>query len=132
VTASKANATSAEMLARLSCRCPDGPGSCIISTMARNRRIDEILDALRQVKPDLESRYQVEQLGVFGSVVKGRGRTDSDLDILVTFRKPPSLLQFVKLENELSDRLGVKVDLVMREALKPRIGERILQEIVPV
>ena len=100
--------------------------------MKRNRRIDEFLDALRQVKPDLESRYQVEQLAIFGSVVKGRSRTDSDLDILVSFRKPPSLLQFVQLENELSDRLGVKVDLVMREALKPRIGERILREIVPV
>jgi predicted nucleotidyltransferase len=42
------------------------------------------------------------------------------------------LLRFIELENELSDELGVKVDLVMREALKPRIGERILEEVVPV
>jgi predicted nucleotidyltransferase len=100
--------------------------------MNKDRHVDQLLETLRSVKPDLEARYQVEQLAVFGSVVKGDTRPDSDLDILVSFREPPSLLQFVQLENELSDRLGVKVDLVMREALKPRIGERILEEIVPV
>jgi predicted nucleotidyltransferase len=44
----------------------------------------------------------------------------------------PSLLTFVNLQNYLSDLLGVPVDLVMREALKPRIGERILAEVKPI
>ena len=42
----------------------------------------------------------------------------------------PSLLEFVQLEDELSERLGVKVDLVMKSGLKPRIGQRILQEVI--
>jgi predicted nucleotidyltransferase len=54
------------------------------------------------------------------------------LDILVTFSEMPSLLRFIELENDLSDRLGIKVDLVLREALKPAIGERVLHEVVPV
>jgi predicted nucleotidyltransferase len=100
--------------------------------MNTTRHVDELLETLRGVKPDLGARYQVEQLAVFGSVIRGSNQPDSDLDILVSFSEPPSLLKFIQLENELSDMLGVKVDLVMREALKPRIGERILQEIVPV
>ena len=48
----------------------------------------------------------------------------SDLDMLVTFEKTPGLLKFVSLENHLSDLLGIKVDLVMKDALKPRIGQQ--------
>ncbi|MFO7966786.1 MAG: nucleotidyltransferase domain-containing protein [Archaeoglobaceae archaeon] len=47
---------------------------------------------------------------------------ESDLDVLVDFEEPVSLLEFVELERYLSELLGVKVDLVMRNALKPRIG----------
>ena len=59
-------------------------------------------------------------------------QADSDLDLLVTFHEPPSLLKFIELENYLSDLLGVKVDLVMQSALKPKIGKRILSEVVPL
>ncbi|MEM2169145.1 MAG: nucleotidyltransferase family protein, partial [Candidatus Bathyarchaeia archaeon] len=54
----------------------------------------------------------------------------SDIDILVEFEEPPSLFEFMDLEDYLSKLLGLKVDLVTREALKPRIGERILREVV--
>jgi uncharacterized protein len=50
----------------------------------------------------------------------------------VTFREDPSLLTFIKIENDLSDALGVKVDLVMKDALKPVIGQSVLREAVPV
>ncbi|MFQ6100555.1 MAG: nucleotidyltransferase family protein [Anaerolineae bacterium] len=82
--------------------------------------------------PLIERWYEVESLALFGSCVRREQRPDSDLDFLVTFREPPSLLKFLQLENYLTDVLGVKVDLVMREALKRRIGERILKEAVPV
>ncbi len=109
-----------------------GKVSCIMMLMKKDAQLGRMLEKLRAAKPSLESRYQVAALAVFGSFTKGESRARSDLDILVSFREPPSLLRFVALENELSDELGVKVDLVMREALKPRIGERILKEIVPV
>ena len=44
----------------------------------------------------------------------------------------PSLLEFIRMEDDLINRLGVKVDLVMKKALKPHIGRRILEEVVPV
>jgi predicted nucleotidyltransferase len=52
------------------------------------------------------------------------------VDVLVEFSETPSLLKFVNLENYLSDHLGVKVDLVHKAGLKPRIGDRILAEVV--
>jgi predicted nucleotidyltransferase len=93
---------------------------------------NQLIALLRQQLPFLVERYHVESLGAFGSYVRNEERPTSDLDLLVTFYDPPGLLEFIELENYLSDLLGVKVDLVMREALKPRIGERILSEVVQV
>ena len=80
----------------------------------------------------LTERYSVETLEVFGSYVRSEQKKDSDLDILVTFKEVPSLLTFLAIENYLSDLLGVKVDLVMKDALKPKIGGEILREAIPV
>jgi len=87
---------------------------------------------LRAQLADLSERYGVRTLAVFGSRVRGETAAESDLDLLVEFDRTPSLFRFLHLEEELSDLLGVRVDLVMRSALKPRIGARILEEAVPV
>jgi uncharacterized protein len=81
--------------------------------------------------PELRDRYGVVSLGVFGSYVRGEQTLDSDLDLLVEFdHRSMTLLWFIELEYELSDRLQVKVDLVEKSALKPNIGDRILREVV--
>jgi predicted nucleotidyltransferase len=90
------------------------------------------LNVLRQQKKSLAERYGVESLEIFGSYVRGEQKPDSDLDILVTFREEPSLLTFLRIENDLSDALGVKVDLVMKDSLKPAIGKHALRETVAV
>jgi Predicted nucleotidyltransferases len=64
--------------------------------------------------------------------VRGEQEADSDLDILVEYETPPDFFQFIELEDYLSEILGVKVDLVMKSALRPRIGKRILAESIPV
>lgn len=74
----------------------------------------------------------MRSLEVFGSYVRDEQTPESDLDVLVTFDETPGLLEYISLENHLSDLLGVKVDLVMKSALKPRIGQNILREAVPV
>jgi uncharacterized protein len=94
--------------------------------------VDRYLLTLRQHLPELAENYHVRSLEVFGSYVRDERTPQSDLDVLVTFEKTPGLLRFVSLENHLSDLLGVKVDLVMKDSLKPRIGQRILSEAVPV
>ena len=100
--------------------------------MERHDTLLKLIEQLRQQLPGLTERYRVQSLGIFGSYVRQQQRLDSDVDLLVTFTEPPSLLQFIALENELTDTLGVRVDLVMRDALKPTIGRRILNEVVPV
>jgi predicted nucleotidyltransferase len=80
----------------------------------------------------LAERYSVEKLEVFGSYVRDEQKADSDLDVLVTFTEAPSLLTFIAIENYLSDLLGLKVDLVMKDSLKPKIGQKILREAIPV
>lgn len=97
-----------------------------------NRATTRYRRVLRDQMPLLASRYHVKALGLFGSYVRGTERADSDLDILVTFDENPSLLGLIELENYLSDCLGVKVDLAIRESLKPQIGKRVLREVVPV
>lgn len=93
--------------------------------------ISELLQKLRALSSHLREVYQVDTLQAFGSYVRGEEEPGSDLDILVTFSETPSLLEFVALENYLSDALGVKVDLVMRNALKEPLQPIILAEAVP-
>lgn len=96
------------------------------------RPVDRYRRTLRQHLPDLAEKYHVRTLEVFGSYVRDEQTPESDLDVLVTFDKTPGLLKLINLEYHLSDLLGVKVDLVMKSALKPRIGQNILREAVPV
>lgn len=94
--------------------------------------IERIKSIIRESIPELKSQYKVKNIGVFGSYVRGEQKKRSDVDILVEFDETPTLLGFIGLENYLSDAIGVKVDLVMKDALKPRIGKHILEEVVYV
>ena len=96
------------------------------------KKIDQIIMKLRENKPVLEEKYSVKNLEVFGSYVLGEQKKGSDLDVLVDFYKTIDLFKYIELENYLGETLGVKVDLVMRDALKPRIKDRILNEAIPV
>lgn len=101
-------------------------------TSTHRPTLEEMRARLRAHLPELEADYGVRSLALFGSWVRHQERADSDLDVLVSFNKVPGLIRFSRLENELSDLLGLKVDLVPRDALKPRIGERILREAVTI
>jgi len=92
------------------------------------RKYEEISSELKEILPTLRTQYRVRTMEIFGSYVRGEARADSDLDLLVTFDEIPSLFRFVALENLLSDSLKVKVDLVMKDSLKPLLGKHILEE----
>lgn len=91
----------------------------------------KIRQILRAQKPYLYREYGVTEIGVFGSYVRGEQKAGSDLDILISLTDPPriSLLGLVGLQNYLSDLLGLKVDVALKDNLKKRIGRRILQEV---
>ena len=90
----------------------------------------EIKRILIQSKSIVQEKYKVKEMGIFGSYVRGEQHEGSDVDVLIDFEQAPSLLKFIELENYLSDTIGIKVDLVMKRVLKPRIGENILAEVV--
>ena len=96
------------------------------------KTVAEIKKLLESHRDDLRARYGVKEIGIVGSYVREEHKERSDVDILVEFERPVGLLSFTGLKNHLSDFLGVEVDLVMKKALKPRIGKRILEEVVYV
>jgi predicted nucleotidyltransferase len=93
--------------------------------------LEPLTQKLHEELPLLRRKFSVKSLAVFGSAAR-REAGPHDLDLLVEFYEPPSFFGFMALENHLADLLGVKIDLVMREALKPRLGITILQEMIPV
>ncbi|MGA1863059.1 nucleotidyltransferase family protein [Deferribacter thermophilus] len=92
--------------------------------------MEEIVKKLQKIRSFLEKEYFIKNIALFGSYVRGEQDESSDLDILVEFYKTPTLIQFLRLKFFLSDYLGVRVDLVMKQSLKPVIGERILKEAI--
>ncbi len=92
--------------------------------------IRDIKEKLKSSEKILKEKFFVKKIGVFGSYSRGEQRRGSDIDILVEFIEEPSLFKFINLESYLKEILGVKVDLVMKNALKPYIGKRILEEVI--
>ncbi|MBI2236145.1 MAG: nucleotidyltransferase family protein [Magnetospirillum sp.] len=96
------------------------------------RTLDDIMSQLRAMQPDLRRRYPIREMGVFGSYVRGEQRDDSDLDVLVDLGDGVTLIDYVGLQLELSEALGLRVDLANKKTLKRRIGQRILSEVRPL
>lgn len=94
--------------------------------------LEKLIERLRKEYPDLKGRYRIRSLGIFGSYVHGEQHKRSDLDVLVEFYEPPGLIKYLELEYYLGDLLGIKVDLVMKDTLKPAIARRVLSEVVSV
>ena len=96
------------------------------------RPLEEVTAELRAMLPELRARWPIVRLGVFGSYVRGEQGQDSDLDLLVDLDRPVSLFTFLQMEEEIGRRLGLRVEMVTRPALRPYIGDSILRELVPV
>jgi predicted nucleotidyltransferase len=94
------------------------------------KTIEDIRDTLSENRENLEARYNIKSIGVFGSYARGTQRKRSDVDVLVEFRRTVDFFEFLRLEEYLKELLGVKVDLVSKGALKPYIGKSILEEVV--
>lgn len=85
-----------------------------------------------QVIRDITGRYNPTLIGIFGSYARNEQLTDSDLDILIDFDKTVDLLQLIGLEQELSEVLGVKVDLVTVRSLNDRLKPHVEKELIRI
>jgi predicted nucleotidyltransferase len=93
------------------------------------KSIKTINEILNKYKSELAEKYNVKEIGIFGSYARGDQRKTSDLDILVEFSEPIGW-EFVDLKEFLESILSMKADLVMVGALKPQLRDSILQEVI--
>jgi predicted nucleotidyltransferase len=91
---------------------------------------EEILKTMKKELPYLKDKFKVRSIGIFGSYVRGEQTKTSDIYMLIEFDAPVGFFKFIELEDYLSDKLGVKVDLVTPDALKPMIKPHIIEEAV--
>ena len=92
--------------------------------MISKRQQDIIIRELLQYKPIL--------IGIFGSYARNENNAESDLDILVSFDSDITLFDIIGLEQELTKKLGIKVDLVTEKALRPELRAFVMQEAIYV
>lgn len=93
--------------------------------------IDVIRKQLHKKKADMQKEFHVKNIGVFGSFVRNKQTKKSDIDILVEFKKGhKDFFNYMRLKYYLEDLLGGKVDLVIKEAVKPQLREIIFKEVI--
>ena len=91
------------------------------------KTLEEIKKIINSHRTELEERFKVKSIGIFGSYVRGEATPESDIDILVEFKETVGLL-FIHLANFLEEILENKVDLLTYEAIKPNRKRYILEE----
>lgn len=86
---------------------------------------------LRKHEPELKKKFGVAKIGIFGSFARGEERPDSDIDVIVVFRKGEKTFDhYMDCRFYLEDLFGRKVDLVMKGAIKKRLRPAILREAI--
>ncbi len=91
-----------------------------------------ILNILKVELPKLKEMYGVKNIGLFGSYSRGEQTKHSDVDLLVEFDRPIGFFKFIELEDYLSEKLKVKVELVTDDALKPLVRPYVMEDIIYV
>lgn len=90
---------------------------------------EEILRTLEQLKEEIVDKYKIEEIGLFGSFIKGEQKENSDIDILVEFRENADLFDFLGLGLFLEERFKQKVDVVSKASLREELRETVLKEV---
>ena len=91
---------------------------------------EQVKELLRKRYPLFKKSYYVTEMGLFGSFAKGTQKGKSDVDILVSFSKGhKDFFNYMKLKADLEELFGREVDLVVKDALKSRLKDRILDEV---
>jgi len=93
--------------------------------------LQTILKILRNHKPELQRKYPISGLGVFGSYARGEATDKSDIDIAVELSAPMGL-NFVEMADEIEALFGIKTDVVPKRAIKPKYLEYVEKDIVYV
>lgn len=96
------------------------------------KTLKDIKKILSSHKTELQEKYKIKEIKIFGSYVRDEQKKRSDVDILVDFYELPDLLKFIEIERHIEEILGVKVDLVRKPALRVELRDKILSEAVEI
>ncbi len=96
------------------------------------KTLDEVKKILKEHKEELKEKYNIKEIGIFGSFVRGEQNIRSDIDIIVEFNELPDIFLLIDLEDYLKKLLHKKIDLVRKEAIRPEIKRNVLKETVYV
>jgi predicted nucleotidyltransferase len=94
------------------------------------KTFDELKQVLSLQKQSICENYQITEIGIFGSCARGEQTESSDIDILVDYETAPTFIMLVELRDYLSQLFELKVDIITKNGLKPRIRERVLAEAI--
>ncbi len=93
--------------------------------------LEEVKEVIRQHRQELEERFKVKDIAIFGSFARGEQGKESDVDILVEFKEPVGFL-FIHLADFLEEILQREVDLITKDAIKPNRRKYIMEDLVYV
>jgi predicted nucleotidyltransferase len=93
---------------------------------------DVVLQILKQQNAELERKFGVKSLLLFGSVARDDATSASDVDLLVEFNRPVGYFGLFALQDYLEKLLGCPVDLGTPDSLRPYIRERVMSELIHV
>ena len=93
--------------------------------------LQSIIEKLQHIKPEIENKYPIGRIGVFGSYARGDATNLSDIDILVEIKGTMGL-SFVAMADELEALFGIKTDVIPKRSIKPEYLASIEKEIVYV
>ena len=94
------------------------------------KNVEDIEKIIEREKEKLLRGYKIKNIGIFGSYAKNSAKEKSDIDLIVEFEEPVSLLGVIKAENYLTELLGIKVDLVSKEDIRKELKETHLKEVI--
>ena len=94
--------------------------------------LQELKAIISSLKPYMQKNYNIGKIYIFGSYDRKDQEEKSDVDLLVDFKKTPYLLTFIEMEEYLSKKLQLDVDLVPKRKLKAQLRDAILKEAIAI
>jgi predicted nucleotidyltransferase len=95
------------------------------------KTLNEIIKTLNEHKEELKNKYKIKEIKIFGSYAKGKQKETSDIDLIVDFEDYPTFIEFLRIQEELENLLGVKVDLLTEESISPFV-KPFIKEIIEI
>ncbi len=91
---------------------------------------ESIIKTIKELKQNLQEKYKIKEIGIFGSIIREEEREISDIDLLVDFKEDADLFDLIGLSLFLEEKLHRRVDIVPKRVLREEIKNSVLKEVI--